>query len=102
MIGITISLSILTAFVTSIAAPFPFRFGKKPTPPPVAPPPVVVRPKGSKPGYRPNQPNCPAWGLIRISKKVNENPANKPYYYPGFAGEGVDVYVLDTVLLSLS
>jgi hypothetical protein len=96
MIGITISLSILTAFVTSIAAPFPFRFGKSPTPPPVAPPPDVVRPIGATLSFRRNPPE---WALMRIHNKKTKDPENKPYYSEG---EGVDVYVLDSVLLSLS
>ncbi|ORX99440.1 subtilisin-like protein [Basidiobolus meristosporus CBS 931.73] len=41
-----------------------------------------------------SQTNPPSWGLSRISQRVLNLTA--PYLYPDSAGEGVDVYVIDT------
>lgn len=40
------------------------------------------------------QSDPPSWGLSRISERQRDLP--KPYSYPDSAGEGVDVYVLDS------
>ncbi|KAK9663788.1 hypothetical protein K7432_017905, partial [Basidiobolus ranarum] len=36
----------------------------------------------------------PSWGLPRVSQRALN--ANAPYNYPDSAGEGVDVYIIDT------
>ncbi|ORX93785.1 serine protease [Basidiobolus meristosporus CBS 931.73] len=41
-----------------------------------------------------SQANPPSWGLSRISQRASNLTA--PYTYPSSAGEGVDVYILDT------
>ena len=40
------------------------------------------------------QKNPPSWGLDRISHR--DLPLNQTYVYPGSAGKGVDVYVIDS------
>ncbi|ORX98383.1 hypothetical protein K493DRAFT_406585 [Basidiobolus meristosporus CBS 931.73] len=40
------------------------------------------------------QTNPPSWGLPRISQRTRDTSA--PYNYPDSAGEGVDVYIIDT------
>ncbi|KAK9767011.1 hypothetical protein K7432_003486 [Basidiobolus ranarum] len=40
------------------------------------------------------QKNSPNWGLARISQR-QRNP-NAPYNFPNSAGQGVDVYIIDT------
>ncbi|KAG0252656.1 serine protease [Actinomortierella ambigua] len=40
------------------------------------------------------QKNAPSWGLPRVSQR--RLPLNTDYMYPNQAGEGVDVYVIDT------
>ncbi|ORX96937.1 subtilisin-like protein [Basidiobolus meristosporus CBS 931.73] len=40
------------------------------------------------------QNNPPSWGLPRVSQRTRNTSA--PYNYPDVAGEGVDVYVIDT------
>ncbi|KAF9970598.1 hypothetical protein BGZ73_006664 [Actinomortierella ambigua] len=40
------------------------------------------------------QKNSPSWGLPRVSQR--NLPLNADYFYPKQAGEGVDVYVIDT------
>ncbi|KAK9760682.1 hypothetical protein K7432_015040 [Basidiobolus ranarum] len=40
------------------------------------------------------QNNPPSWGLTRISQRALN--INAPYKYPGRAGEGVDVYIIDS------
>jgi len=44
------------------------------------------------------QDNPPSWGLSRISQRALVSTKN-PYNYPDSAGEGVDVYVIDTGIL---
>jgi subtilisin family serine protease len=40
------------------------------------------------------QNNPPSWGLPRISQRTRD--LTKPYYYPDNAGEGIDVWIIDT------
>ena len=42
------------------------------------------------------QENVPAWGLLRISEHKKQQLADYRYEYPEKAGEGVDVYVIDS------
>ncbi|KAJ3040248.1 serine protease [Rhizophlyctis rosea] len=44
--------------------------------------------------HNPEQKNPPSWGLQRISTR--DLPLSKTYTYPASAGEGVNVYVIDT------
>lgn len=45
-----------------------------------------------------SQPNPPSWGLGRISQRTLKSGA--PYTYPDSAGEGVEIFVIDTGILT--
>jgi hypothetical protein len=51
---------------------------------------------------REQQQISPSWGLPRVTNEDYQGPSDILYNYPASAGSGVDVYVLDSVLLNFT